>query len=132
MLKRDEGFRSKPYLDTVGKLTIGWGRNIEDNGISREEAELMLGNDITEVIKQCTEEFEWYARLNEARKIVILNMVFNLGIGNFKKFKKTIAYIECENYEQAAIEMLDSLWSKQVGSRAVRLSKIMQQGSQNK
>jgi len=94
LLKKHEGYSSKPYLDTVGKLTIGWGRNIDDKGISEIEAELLLGNDILEVIGQCDREFDWFDELDETRKIVVLNMAFNLGINGFKKFKKTIKRLQ--------------------------------------
>lgn len=53
-LIRDEGFRSKPYKCTAGKLTIGVGRNIEDNGITEDEAMYLLENDIASCIKQLT------------------------------------------------------------------------------
>ena len=49
MLKRHEGLRLKPYQDTIGKLTIGYGRNLDDRGISKEEAEYLLRNDISRV-----------------------------------------------------------------------------------
>lgn len=128
LLKKHEGFRSKPYLDTVNKLTIGWGRNIDDNGISEEEAQLMLDNDIKQVIGECDRNFHWFDDLNETRKIVVLSMVFNMGLPNFKNFKRTIAYIADGNYEQASIEMLDSKWSSQVGVRATELSGMMKNG----
>ncbi|MCK4814466.1 lysozyme [bacterium] len=131
MLMRDEGEVNHAYQDTEGYWTIGVGRLIDNRkggGISHEESMYLLGNDIKTVLGQCDREFDWFDTLDEARKIVVLNMVFNLGIGNFKKFKKTIAFISAGDYDEASIEMLDSTWSSQVGNRAARLSTIMKTG----
>ena len=112
-------------------MTIGVGRLIDKRKggkISHDEAMYLLDNDIKAVIGQCDRAFDWFDELDETRKIVILNMVFNLGIDGFKKFKKTIQHIENKNYEEAAIEMLDSAWSIQVGRRAIELSQMMKDG----
>lgn len=123
-----EGLRLKPYKCTAGKLTIGIGRNIEDNGISREEAYMMLDNDITRVESELRARFAWFPHLTPIRQGVIVDMVFNLGISRFLKFKKTIAAIGSGNYKIAAKEMLDSDWAKQVGNRARTLAKQMETG----
>ena len=100
-IKRHEGFRDKPYLDTVGKLTIGYGRNLDDGRLGFDEAELMLKNDLKQCVKDA-QTFVWFNGLNQARQGVVINMIFNLGINRFKGFKNTIAHIESANYEQAA------------------------------
>ena len=128
MLIRHEGMRLKPYTDTVGKLTIGVGRNLTDNGITEEEARSMLKSDIHDATKDIRNNFKWYDTLSTNRKRVIIAMVFNMGINRFKRFKKTIAHIESEDYEDAALEMLRSKWALQVGKRADELSKIMRNG----
>ena len=128
ILIKHEGLRLKPYLDTVGKWTVGCGRNLSDNGISEEEAMTMLENDIQTTIKDINNNFDWYTRLNDARRIVIISMVFNMGISRFKGFKKTINLIEDKDYKEAAQEMLNSKWATQVGKRAVELSKMMETG----
>ena len=124
-----EGLRLKPYKCTAGKLTIGIGRNIEDNGISKQEAYMMLDNDIARVEAELASRYDWFSRLDHVRQGVITDMVFNLGISRFSKFKKTIAAIESSNYKVAAKEMLDSDWARQVGNRAKVLSKQMEQGA---
>jgi len=132
MLRRDEGEVNHAYQDSEGYWTIGVGRlidNAKGGGITHEESMYLLGNDIKTVLGQCDREFDWFDELNEARKIVILNMVFNMGLGNFKNFKKTIAFISAGDYDEASIEMLDSTWSSQVGNRAARLSNIMKSGT---
>ena len=124
-----EGVRLKPYKCPAGKLTIGIGRNIEDNGISQEEAEYLLDNDIARVTKEITSRYQWFSELNPVRQAVIIDMVFNLGISRFSKFKNTIAYIEDADYTKAATEMLDSQWAKQVGNRAKTLARQMRTGA---
>lgn len=121
-LREDEGLRLKPYRCTAGKLTIGYGRNIEDVGISEDEAEIMLVNDVRKVVSALPKALPFYHRLNGEVKEVLINMAFNLGIKGLLGFKKTLAYIEAGEYEKAADEMLDSDWATQVGDRAVRLS----------
>jgi lysozyme len=128
MLIRHEGLRLKPYHDTRNKLTIGIGRNLDDVGITREEALMLLDNDITRVRREVKRAFPWFSRLNQARKDVVLNMVFNLGLSGFRRFRKTIAAIETRDWEEAGREMLDSRWAKQVGRRARELAAIMRRG----
>lgn len=127
-LLKHEGLRLKPYKDTVGKLTIGIGRNLDDVGISEEEAFYLLENDIKKVVDQVTKRFKWFQDLNDVRQDVILNMVFNLGIKKFSEFKMTIYFLEEKQYDQAAIEMIESSWATQVGQRAKELSKMMLTG----
>lgn len=125
MLRLHEGLRLKPYLCTSGKLTIGYGRNIEDNGISKEEAEMLLDNDVISTDDTLRKTYEWYNNLSVVRRVVILDMAFNLGIYGLGRFKKMISAIERKDYETASMEMLDSLWAKQVGRRALTLSSMM-------
>lgn len=127
MLKRHEGFRPKPYECTMGKLTIGYGRNLEDNGISLAEAEMMLSNDIDVCYAQA-QKFEWFQDLDEPRKVVILSMIFNMGYPRFIYFKKMIAAVSNADYDKAADEMLSSLWSSQTGKRSTELAEIMRNG----
>lgn len=126
-LKRDEGFRSKSYKDTVGKLTIGYGRNLDDVGISKKEAGELLRIDVTDAIDLLW-NFYWYDGLTTNRKRALINMMYNLGFTKFGKFKKMIVAFEAEDYSLAAIEALDSKWAKQVGSRANRIADLIRQG----
>ncbi len=121
----DEGLRLKPYTDTVGKLTIGVGRNLTDVGISKDEALQLLTNDITAVRKTIASALPWVASLDGARQDVVANMVFNMGITRFNGFHKFIDAMQAYNWESAASEMLTSLWAHQVGARAVRLAKVI-------
>jgi lysozyme len=128
MLIRHEDLKTKPYKCTAGKLTIGVGRNLDDNGIRKVEAYFMLDNDIDEVIGPLKKKYGWFERLNAVRKAVIIDMAFNLGIPRFGAFKKTIALIESGQYEEASREMLNSKWAVQVGYRAKELSEMMRSG----
>ena len=114
-----EGIRLKPYRCSADKLTIGIGRNIEDVGITEEEAFYLLNNDIQKVVEQCQRNFEWFDGLNDLRKEAIVNLVFNMGFGKFLQFKKTIKHIENEEFELAGAELLDSRYAQQVGQRAI-------------
>jgi lysozyme len=127
-LVRDEGLKLKPYRCTAGKLTIGVGRNLDDVGISASEAMLLLEHDINRVIAKLSYHLPWWSSLTENRQRVLANMAFNLGIDGLLKFKNTLSYIQNGNYSEAAKAMLESKWAKQVGERAVRLSKMMEAG----
>lgn len=125
---RDEGCRLKPYKDTVGKTTIGYGRNLDDVGISALEAEVLLDHDLASAELECRKAFAWFADLNDVRQRVICNMAFNMGLPKLRGFTKTLAAIEARDYDLASQHMLASKWAAQVGSRAVRLARMMRDG----
>jgi len=120
-----EGVELKPYKDTVGKLTIGVGRNLTDVGISLTEAEFLLSNDIDKVIDDLDRTIPFWKNLSEVRQHVLLDMCFNLGISGLLKFKNTLNDIEDGHYHDAAVNMLKSKWARQVGQRADRLVEMM-------
>lgn len=126
-LVRDEGMRLKPYLDSVGKLTIGVGRNLDDNGISESEAMHLLRMDVLSAESEVS-RLSFYRLLNDPRKAVVVNMVFNLGIVRFLGFRKMIDALNAGDFERAAAEMMDSKWAVQVKGRAVRLAEQMRKG----
>jgi lysozyme len=127
-LRVDEGVRTKPYRDTVGKLTIGVGRNLDDVGLSMEEIDLLLENDITTADRTARSLFPTFDKLSEARKAVLVNLAFNLGQQRLAAFKKLRKAIQDEDWTEAAREMGNSLWASQVGARATRLIKQMEIG----
>ena len=128
MLIRHEDLRLKPYKDSVGKLTIGVGRNLDDKGITEAEAMLLLSNDIGDALSDA-KKFAWFSDLNSPRQDVVVDMMFNLGLTRFSGFKKMIAAIEHGNFPEAADQMLDSKWARQVGLRASELSQMMRTGA---
>ena len=126
-LKKHEGVELKPYKCTSNKLTIGIGRNLEDVGISEHEAEYLLMNDLDTYMK-AAKTYDWYAGLNDARKAVIVNMLFNMGQTNFNKFLKMKQALDVGDHAEAAKQMLDSRWAKQVKGRSEELAKQMETG----
>lgn len=128
MLVRHEGIRLKPYRDTVGKLTIGVGRNIEDRGISSDEAELMLDNDIVDHTREA-QRLACFVKLDPVRQDVLIDMVFNMGLPRVQGFKKFLVALEQGDWLRAKAEMLDSKWASQVGNRAIELAKMIETGA---
>ena len=124
-IKYDEGKKLKVYLCSSGIETIGYGRNLVDVGITEEEAEFLLMNDIKRVQQELRANFEWFGLISTARQGALINMCFNLGITRLLGFKKMIAALEDGDFQEAANQMLDSKWAKQVGGRAGRLSDVM-------
>jgi lysozyme len=127
-LKRHEGFKAKPYLCTAGKITIGYGRNLDDVGVSKAEAEAMLIDDVASAKRGALALFLSYEQLSDARKAVVVNMCFNLGRARLSGFKNMIAAVNDGYFDLAAKEMLNSKWAKQVGNRAIELSEQMRTG----
>ncbi len=123
-LKRDEGFRSHPYKDTVGKLTIGYGRNLDDVGISEKEAAALLNHDIGTAIQEVNHAFPWVQEAPLAIKRGLYNMCFNLGISRLSGFVRMLASLEARSYRDAADHAMDSKWATQVGARAERIAEL--------
>ena len=128
MLVLHEGLKLKPYRCTAGKLTIGVGRNLDDNGITQAEAFALLENDILAVEADLDRTWPWWREMSEARQQVLADMCFNLGITRLGGFVNTLAAMKRGDYEAAANGMQASLWASQVGRRAQRLAKMMREG----
>ena len=108
----------------MGRPTIGVGRNLSV-GISEDEAMYLLENDIKNVVAQCQATFSWFDGLTDIRKEAIVNLVFNMGLSTFCKFKNTISYLEQGLYELAGTELLDSNYARQVGQRSVDVANMI-------
>jgi len=130
MLKRHEGVRSKVYLCSAGYETIGVGRNISESGIglSDEEVDMLLENDIARVIKELASEYPWFNDLDDVRKDAMIDISFNLGATRLRGFRRALAAMEAANYKEASTEFLDSKWAKQVGGRALELADMIASG----
>lgn len=126
-LRRDEGMRLKPYTDTVGKLTIGCGRNLTDVGISQEEADYLLANDIKRA-QDALSSYPWYTALDSIRQAAITNMAFNLGLHGLLGFPHFLSAVAKQDWITAASELANSVWAKQVGDRATRLEQQIVSG----
>lgn len=129
-IKVHEGLRLKPYTCPAGKLTIGYGRNLEDNGLTHEEAEILLRHDLSQAELDAISFLgllTWYS-LSERRKAVLINMSFNLGLTTLSKFTRFKVCLQSGDWPGAAVEMLDSKWASQVGHRATELAEEMRRG----
>ena len=123
-----EGVRRFPYVDTVGKLTIGVGFNLDDVGLYPEEIDFILHNRIDKMEQQLLHRLPEYRGLCVVRKMVMIDMAFNLGVAGLRSFRKMRAALDLRDYKLAATEMLDSKWATQVGGRATRLAQMMRSG----
>jgi lysozyme len=123
-----EGLRLKPYPDTVGKLTIGVGRNLDDKGISKQEAMMMLDADLADAERDAVSVVPSFVALSANRKAVLIDMALNLGRTRLAGFKNMLARIDSADFEGAAAQMLQSKWARQVGVRATQLAHLMRTG----
>ena len=122
---KHEGLSLKPYYCPAGKLTIGVGRNIEDNGISYDEAMFLLDNDIGRCIKELEGVFDDFSELPENIQIALIDMIFNLGKTRFLKFKNMIQAIKDRDFKRASEEAKNSHWCEQVGRRCDDVVEMM-------
>jgi len=130
-LRRHEGFVSHAYKDSLGYLTIGYGRLIDkekNGGITQDEAEYLLANDINGVYESLTHYLSFFKNLDAPRQAVLLNMAFQMGVHGLRQFKNTLRLIEAGNYNGAADNMLESLWAQQTPNRAQEMSTQMRTG----
>ncbi len=129
-LKRHEGVRSKVYLCSAGYETIGVGRNIAESGLglSDDEIDYLLANDIKRVDPALAYAYPWYGDLDQVRKEAMINLSFNLGQTRLQKFVKALDHMASGSYDLAANEFMDSRWSEQVGQRAVEVTEMIRTG----
>lgn len=125
---REEGYSEKPYRCTAGKLTIGFGFNLEDAGLSREESLLILRYRLDRIAAALEQKWPWFRILNYARRAALIGMAYQMGLAGLYGFKQTIAYVEAAQYEAAAAGMLASKWARQTPPRARRAAYMMRYG----
>jgi len=128
-IRYHEGLRLHPYFCTAGKLTIGWGRNLEDRGLTQEEADFIFDTDWKRVKAELQSALPWTDQLDAVRYAVLADMCFNLGLPKFLAFKQTLEAVKQGDYARAASRMLASLWATQVPDRAKRLAAMMATGT---
>ena len=121
-LERDEKRSKDLYIDSEGNPTIGIGRNLR-RGLSEDEIDYLFKNDLNDHLKDLLAALPWAEFIDDARRGALLNMAFNMGVPNLLGFKKMLAAMKAKHWEVASKEALNSLWAKQVGARAIRLSK---------
>ena len=141
LIKKHEGYSDTPYVCPAEKWTIGYGYNYQDRGFTTEEltellmsgfdkeiAERLLEKDVLESFELLKDNFEWFDRLDEGRKIALLDMIYNLGLGRFKKFRKMLSALQDEDFDRAAEEAINSRWYKQVKTRGERIVHAIRTG----
>lgn len=131
LLERDEGRKRSAYKDHLGFWTIGVGRLIDarkGGGLSEQEIDILLRNDVEGRVVDLTERLEWYPYLDEVRRAVLLSMSFQMGVDGLLEFKRTLDAVHSGQYQDAARFMMESLWAKQTPERAERLSEMMKDG----
>lgn len=139
-----EGLRLMPYRCTKGKLTIGIGRNLEDNpptpeekralgdymhGITENAAKMLLRNDIKNCYENLKHLIKNFENLEPDRQYALVDMCFQLGPKGFKKFKRLRKAIEENNYELAAAECLASDYAQQTPKRARKIAETIKTGT---
>ena len=130
---RDEGFEGHAYRCPAGKLTIGYGRNIDPDGgkgITEREALHLLHGDLIECENDLADIFGWdfWLHLDTVRRYALINMRYNLGPAGFRGFVNMIEAIKRKEWGLAAREAMDSRWAVQVGKRARRIADELRDG----
>lgn len=127
-VKQHEGRRLRLYTDTEGKLSIGYGRNLSDNGITADEAEQMLAHDLDVAYRESLAAWPWLRTQTAGRQAVVVEMALNMGVTRLRGFGRFLEALRMGRYGEAAQEMLDSKWATQVKGRALTLAERMRRG----
>jgi lysozyme len=128
-LTADEGVKLKVYTCPAGKLTIGVGRNVEDLGITLQEAMYLLDGDIARVSAELDRNAPWWRQMSEPRQRALANMCFQLGWPRLSRFVRMLAAMQAGQWDRAAVEARDSLWFRQTqASRTRRVINAIREG----
>ena len=128
LIKHHEGYSEKMYRCSAGKLTIGYGFNLEDNVMCQEAAEAQLRCDIEKVEKRMDRVIPEFKGLTGARRAALIDMGYNLGVPGIRKFRNMWSAIRQGNWDAAAYQAQDSRWFRQVKSRGVRIVEMLRTG----
>ena len=134
MLKRHEGVRNKVYMCPAGYETIGVGRNISESGLglSEDEVEYLLKNDILRCRNELLGEYDWFENLDSVRQEAMIDLSFNLGQTKLRTFVKALGHMADGNYEEAGREFYNSRWAEQVGDRSLEVCQMIGSGEYQK
>ena len=121
-IKQHEGYVGIVYKDSLGIDTIGYGFAIKDLELDEDICEIILERKLKDLQSRVDLKFNWYRYMPQEIKDVVMEMCYQLGVTGFSKFKKTIAYLQNKQWNDASVEMLDSLWAKQTPNRAKEMS----------
>ena len=136
-IEYDEGCKYEIYLDHLGYPTFGIGHLVREDDpehgqavgtpVSEDRVAEAFNRDIDIVLVDCDKLYEDYENLPEEVRLIIANMMFNMGYPRLSKFKGMKAGVEAGDWQRAADEMVDSRWYEQVTNRAQRLVDRMRQ-----
>ena len=132
MLKVHEGVETYAYKCSENKTTIGVGRNVDKAGglgLSDDEVDYLLQNDIDRVILELDSEYDWFSDLDDVRQDAMIDISFNLGQTRLRAFKKALSAMSEGDWDEAADQFMDSRWSEQVGIRAKNLTEMIRIGA---
>lgn len=118
-----------PYVDSVGKVTIGYGHNLDAKGLPHDFALMLLRGDIADAIDDVRYCFSCYEQLNRPRQLVLISLAFNLGREKLNKFVRFIGAMHLAKYQEAAEHLEDSLAAKQAPVRYQELARMMRDGT---
>jgi|TARA_R110002073_G_scaffold106842_2_gene241054 lysozyme len=121
-IKKHEGYVGVVYKDSLGIDTIGYGFAIKDLELDEDICNEILVRKLKNLESMIKIKFNWFIYMPPKIQDVVMEMCYQLGVGGFSKFKKTIAYLQNKQFHDASQEMLDSLWAKQTPNRAKELS----------
>ena len=124
-IKRHEGYSKRVYLDHLEKPTIGIGFLVSALELDEDICDEILKRLLVKKEAQVSNKFDWYDEIPREAQEIVLNMVYQMGLSGFSKFKRTIHYLSNHKYKACSVEMLDSLWAKQTPNRAKELSEKM-------
>jgi lysozyme len=129
-IERDEGYRQFPYEDTAKppRLTIGFGFNLTDVGLSREECQLLAAHRLRKIDQHLIQALAWYTGLNERRRNALVNMAYQMGVQKLLTFRDMHAALDAGDFDKAAAEALDSTYARQVPERAKRIATAIKEG----
>lgn len=134
---RDRNGMHRAYRCPAGRLTIGYGHNLEAwpvlglsaaSRIDEDRARELLREDCARTARMLDAALPWWRGLSLPRQAVCLSMAFNLGVQGFLRFAKTIEFLRRGEWAKAGAEMLKSRWARQVGARAGELAEQMESG----
>lgn len=128
LLADDEGFRSKMYKCPLGFNTIGYGFNLDTNELPEVIAKLWLRYLIEQLSLELNSKLSFFKNLDDARKYVLINMAYQMGVNGLLGFKKFLSFLEQNKYKEAVSEMEDSQWHRDFPNRSNRLISIMIKG----
>jgi lysozyme len=121
-IKQHEGYVGIVYKDSLGIDTIGYGFAIKDLELDEDICDIILERKLYNLEHRVNLKFSWFIYMPQEIKDVVMEMCYQLGVNGFSKFKKTVSYLQDRQFEEASVEMLDSLWAKQTPNRAKELS----------